>query len=317
MSDDATANSSLLRGPRLDEPNSNQEQQYSTFSKPPSHLPEHDVKGSQSDECTEQLRETFASAMLRPIRQMMSSTPPNRRNDQSRPEILHLPTGQDMATTSSSAPNRANVSITNLEPREKQKPGALPRPVGGNAKLGTFTGVFVPTSLNVLSILMFLRFGFILGQAGVLGMMGKPPTPRFYYQSTYISSDAHRLLSHQFGNYIVHLCDSDEWHRSWWWRVLLDLSITGSGIRWFHRDRLLSRLRIQYWIECGRSNRLLRTKFRIRDRQLVELVIRRLLVAVSLVVVRITTLHGHLSRRKWYLREMQQWPPDFASRCDS
>lgn len=40
------------------------------------------------------------------------------------------------------------------------------------AKLGTFAGVFVPTTLNVLSILMFLRFGFILGQSGVLGMMG-------------------------------------------------------------------------------------------------------------------------------------------------
>ncbi|SCU77948.1 LADA_0A03004g1_1 [Lachancea dasiensis] len=36
-------------------------------------------------------------------------------------------------------------------------------------KLGTFDGVFVPTTLNVLSILMFLRFGFIIGQMGVLG----------------------------------------------------------------------------------------------------------------------------------------------------
>jgi solute carrier family 12 (potassium/chloride transporters), member 9 len=41
----------------------------------------------------------------------------------------------------------------------------------GSSKLGTFTGVFVPTSLNVLSILMFLRFGMIIGQSGVLGMM--------------------------------------------------------------------------------------------------------------------------------------------------
>lgn len=39
-------------------------------------------------------------------------------------------------------------------------------------KLGTFDGVFVPTSLNVLSILMFLRFGFILGQLGFIFTMG-------------------------------------------------------------------------------------------------------------------------------------------------
>ncbi|SCW00535.1 LAFE_0C06326g1_1 [Lachancea fermentati] len=38
-------------------------------------------------------------------------------------------------------------------------------------KLGTFDGVFVPTTLNVLSILMFLRFGFIIGQMGVLGTL--------------------------------------------------------------------------------------------------------------------------------------------------
>lgn len=51
------------------------------------------------------------------------------------------------------------------------KVGSMPRPVGGSEKLGTFSGVFVPTTLNVLSILMFLRFGFILGQSGVVGTM--------------------------------------------------------------------------------------------------------------------------------------------------
>ncbi|CCF59378.1 hypothetical protein KAFR_0G03460 [Kazachstania africana CBS 2517] len=39
-------------------------------------------------------------------------------------------------------------------------------------KLGTYDGVFVPTALNVLSILMFLRFGFILGQLGIICTMG-------------------------------------------------------------------------------------------------------------------------------------------------
>ncbi|KAK6529816.1 hypothetical protein TWF281_008975 [Arthrobotrys megalospora] len=60
---------------------------------------------------------------------------------------------------------RITKSITNDEEmRAKLKPKSH--------KLGTFNGVFVPTTLNVLSILMFLRFGFILGQSGVLGMMG-------------------------------------------------------------------------------------------------------------------------------------------------
>ncbi|KAK6461388.1 putative ion transporter [Scheffersomyces coipomensis] len=42
-------------------------------------------------------------------------------------------------------------------------------PANVSAKLGTFEGVFLPTALNVLSILMFLRFGFIIGQMGIIG----------------------------------------------------------------------------------------------------------------------------------------------------
>ena len=41
-----------------------------------------------------------------------------------------------------------------------------------DGEAGDIFWVFVPTSLNVLSISMFLRFGFILGQSGYFGMMG-------------------------------------------------------------------------------------------------------------------------------------------------
>ncbi|KAL7625096.1 hypothetical protein AAE478_004310 [Parahypoxylon ruwenzoriense] len=39
-------------------------------------------------------------------------------------------------------------------------------------KLGVAAGVFVPVVLNIISILMFLRFGSIMGRIGLLGMLG-------------------------------------------------------------------------------------------------------------------------------------------------
>ncbi|KAK3325864.1 amino acid permease-domain-containing protein [Apodospora peruviana] len=39
-------------------------------------------------------------------------------------------------------------------------------------KLGTVSGVYIPVCLNILSILMFLRFGVILGEIGLIGMLG-------------------------------------------------------------------------------------------------------------------------------------------------
>ncbi|EGW31780.1 uncharacterized protein SPAPADRAFT_72504 [Spathaspora passalidarum NRRL Y-27907] len=77
------------------------------------------------------------------------------------------------ATASSSGPSPLpppHVSSDRRSPSPEAEKGK-----GNNknnvSKLGTFEGVFLPTSLNVLSILMFLRFGFIIGQMGILGTM--------------------------------------------------------------------------------------------------------------------------------------------------
>lgn len=38
-------------------------------------------------------------------------------------------------------------------------------------KLGLVSGVYIPVCLNIFSILLFLRFGLILGQVGLVGML--------------------------------------------------------------------------------------------------------------------------------------------------
>lgn len=43
-------------------------------------------------------------------------------------------------------------------------------------KLGIVSGVYIPVCLNIISILMFLRFGRILGRIGLLGMIGESPS---------------------------------------------------------------------------------------------------------------------------------------------
>lgn len=62
---------------------------------------------------------------------------------------------------------RGNTEDKKVNGDSVPKQGLGPRPIGGAEKLGMFSGVYVPTCLNVLSILMFLRFGFILGQYSI------------------------------------------------------------------------------------------------------------------------------------------------------
>ncbi|PWI66049.1 hypothetical protein PCL_05527 [Purpureocillium lilacinum] len=49
------------------------------------------------------------------------------------------------------------------------QPSAEPKK---DTKLGLISGVYIPVCLNIMSILMFLRFGLILGQVGFMGILG-------------------------------------------------------------------------------------------------------------------------------------------------
>src|SRR3569833_390845 len=44
---------------------------------------------------------------------------------------------------------------------------------GKRVKLGVVSGVYIPVCLNIISILMFLRFGVILGRIGLVGILGR------------------------------------------------------------------------------------------------------------------------------------------------
>ena len=41
------------------------------------------------------------------------------------------------------------------------------QPTTGRGTLGTFAGVFTPSILTILGIILFLRLGFVVGNAGL------------------------------------------------------------------------------------------------------------------------------------------------------
>jgi potassium/chloride transporter 9 len=111
-----------------------------------------------------------------------ASTPPPHNHSRTR-RLLHLPSpdggsshprrrsvsGRRKAHNATVGGDSLTIQMHNATESKKAngdstpRPGLGPRPIGGVEKLGMFSGVYVPTCLNVLSILMFLRFGFILG----------------------------------------------------------------------------------------------------------------------------------------------------------
>lgn len=57
-------------------------------------------------------------------------------------------------------------------PDDKGDPLAVAMDAKKSSKLGLVSGVYIPVCLNIMSILMFLRFGLILGQVGFMGILG-------------------------------------------------------------------------------------------------------------------------------------------------
>ncbi|EPY52927.1 arginine transporter Can1 [Schizosaccharomyces cryophilus OY26] len=64
--------------------------------------------------------------------------------------------------------NYNSLNISDLPPLSRSVTVAENEQSGEAIKLGTFEGCFIPTTLNVLSILLYLRFPWIVGEAGVL-----------------------------------------------------------------------------------------------------------------------------------------------------
>ena len=54
-----------------------------------------------------------------------------------------------------------------LAPKPLGKSGFHSGNIPINGKLGTFLGVFTPTILTILGVIMYLRFGWVVGQVGL------------------------------------------------------------------------------------------------------------------------------------------------------
>ena len=160
-----------------------------------------------TDEAAQLLRRTSEPSLLRLATQAQSQNestpalgatdrPPSLRIEtpgysQTQSLIDHVADGQADGSQDASRPSTlggygtmqvANDSLAahlhihdqKDDAQQKAKSEVPPMAIASSSsgKLDTISGVFIPVSLNVLSILMFIRFGFILGQSGLIGVLG-------------------------------------------------------------------------------------------------------------------------------------------------
>ena len=132
----------------------------------PSREPENPYKPATNDPTPPPRDHAFAQRLLR-LHSPSDGGNNGSRNIRRRRSV----SGRRTSTTETMGPDSLTVHMHNETESKKAngdsatapRPGLGPRPIGGSEKLGMFSGVYVPTCLNVLSILMFLRFGFLLG----------------------------------------------------------------------------------------------------------------------------------------------------------
>ena len=65
-----------------------------------------------------------------------------------------------VANSEQNSPNPSALSNGESLPSKGRRSGSRPQ-------LGTFLGVFLPTLLTILGVIMYLRFGWMVGQVGV------------------------------------------------------------------------------------------------------------------------------------------------------
>ena len=64
-----------------------------------------------------------------------------------------------------------NDSTTEAPPTEDQAADQRPEAIQQTGRFGTISGVFMPTLLTILGVIMFLRTGWVVGQTGLVGGM--------------------------------------------------------------------------------------------------------------------------------------------------